>query len=77
MAVTRENLGKDDSSLMFGGNVRKSNVLMNKCFTNEMTIHLNMLGALMKNEIDNNLNRIGVININRSWSKLWNTKFTK
>ena len=77
MAVTRENLGKDDSSLMFDGNVRKSNVLMNKCFTNEMTIHLNMLGALMKNEIDNNLNRIGVININRSWSKLWNTKFTK
>jgi len=75
MTVTRESLGKDVSSLMFGGNVRKSNLLTNKCFTNGMTIHLNMLGALMKNKIGSNLNSTGVISIKRSWSKLWNTKF--
>ena len=75
MTVTRENLGKYVSSLMFGGNVRKSNLLTNKCFMNGMTIHLNMLGALMENRIGNNLNSTGVINI-KSWSKLWNTKFT-
>jgi hypothetical protein len=49
MAVTGDGLGKDVSSLMFGGNARKSNLLACKCFMNGMTIHLKMLGALIKN----------------------------
>ena len=48
MAVTRESLGKDINGLVFGGIVRKNNVLASKRFTNEMTIHFNMLGVLVK-----------------------------
>lgn len=46
--------------------MRKSNLQSNKCFTNGMTIHLNMLGALMENRIGSNLNSTDVISIKRS-----------
>jgi hypothetical protein len=34
--------------LVFSGYVWKSNLLVNKGFTNGVTIHFNMFGALMK-----------------------------
>jgi hypothetical protein len=76
MARMREILGKDISSLVFSRNVWKSNLLASKGFTNGMLIHFNMFGALMKNGIGSNLNSIGVISMEKSRSKLWNTKFT-
>ena len=76
MARTRENLGEDISSLVFSGNVWKSNLMVSNGFTNGMTIHFNMFGVLMKNRICNNLNSTGIISMKRSRSKLWNTKFT-
>jgi len=59
---------------VFSGNVRKSNLLTSKGFTNGMTIHFNMFGALMKNWIGSNLNNTSIISM-KSRSKLWNTKF--
>ena len=75
MARTRESLGEDISSLVFSGNVRKSNLLARNDFTNGMTIHFNMFGALMKNGIGSNMNNTSIISMKRSSSKLWNTKF--
>ena len=49
MARTRESLGEDINSLVFSGNVRKSNLLARKGFTNGMTIYFNMFGVLLKN----------------------------
>jgi hypothetical protein len=76
MARTRESLGKVINSLVFNRNLWKSNLLASKGFINGMTIHFNMFGALMKNGIGSNLNSIGIINMERSRSKLWNTKFS-
>ena len=76
MARTRESPGEDISSLVFNGNVWKSNLMESNGFTNGMTIHFNMFGALMKNQIGSNLNSTGIISMKRSRSKLWNTKFS-
>jgi hypothetical protein len=75
MERMRESLGENISSLVFSGNVRKSNLLTSKSFTNGMTIYFNIFGALMKNGIGSNLNSTGIISMKRSRSKLWNTKF--
>jgi len=75
MARTRESLGENISSLVFSENMWKSNHLSSKGFTNGMTIHFNMFGALMKKGIGRNLNSIGIISMKRSMSKLRNTKF--
>ncbi len=48
MARTKESLGENISSLVFSGNMWKSNLLSSKGFKNGMTIHFNMFGALMK-----------------------------
>ena len=76
MVRTRESLGEDINSLVFNRNVRKSNLLARNDFTNGMTIHFNMFGALMINGIGSNMNSTSVISMKRSRSKLWNTKFT-
>ena len=75
MARTRESLGEDISSLVFSGNVRKSNLLVRKGFMNGMTIYFNMFGVLMKKGIDSNMNSTSIISMKKSRSKLWNTKF--
>jgi hypothetical protein len=75
MVMTRDSLGEDINGLVFSGNVCKSNLMASKSFTNGMTIHFNMFGALMKNGIGSNLNSTGIISMKRSRSKLWNTKF--
>ena len=46
MVRTRESLGEDINSLVFNRNVRKSNLLTRNDFTNGMTIHFNMFGAI-------------------------------
>jgi hypothetical protein len=76
MTRMKESLGKDISSLVFSRNVWKCNLLASKGFTNGMTIHFNMFGALMKKGIGSNLNSTSIISMRRSSSKLWNTKFT-
>ena len=76
MARTRETLGEDISSLVFNGNVWKSNLMASNGFTNGMTFHFNMFGALMKNRIGSNLNSTSIISMKRSRSKLWNTNLS-
>jgi predicted oxidoreductase (fatty acid repression mutant protein) len=65
MARTRESLGEDISGLVFNLNVWKNNLLACKDFTNGMTIHFNMFGALMKKGIGSNLNSTCIINMKR------------
>ena len=54
-------------------NIGKRNNMRVQGFPNRMTVHLNMLCALMINRISNNLNSTSVVNIERSRIKLRKT----
>lgn len=104
MSMMRQSLGKPIRRLELGGNVRVSNHMLVKCFTNRMTkVNVNSSNilcvldcwcntfnnsrksitissqqsrALMKDQIDINLNSTSVISMKRSKSRLRNTTFT-
>jgi hypothetical protein len=76
MSVPKKSFIKDVCSLMFGGNVRKSNHMLIKGFTYGMTIDFDMFRMLM-DKISGDLNSTGIISMKRSGMILRKTKFTQ
>jgi len=62
-------LGKEICNLQGRRNKRQSNGAMFEMIKSKMTIDLNVLSALMKNRVMNNLNRTLVVTIHRSREK--------
>jgi hypothetical protein len=76
MSVPRKSFSEDVCSLMFGGNVRKSNHMSVKGFTDGMTIDFDMFCMLMEDKISDDLNSTCIISMKRSGIVLRKTKFT-
>jgi len=75
MPMSRKSFSEDVCSLMFGGNVRKSNHMLVKGFTDGMTIDFNMFCTLIEDRISGALNSACIINM-KSGMVLRKTKFT-
>jgi hypothetical protein len=77
MSVPKKSFIEDVCSLMFGGNVRKSNHMLIKGFTYGMTIDFDMFRMLMEDKISDDLNSTGIISMKRSGMIMRKTKFTQ
>ena len=77
MTLARESFGEDVSHLKIVGHMRKRYNPSLKRITNEVAIHLNMLGALMEDRISGNVNNTCIISIKRSRGILLKTKLSK
>ena len=60
MLVSRKSFSEVVYSLMFGGNVRKSNHILVKRFTYGMTINFDMFHTLMKYKISGDMNSTSI-----------------
>ena len=74
MTLSCHGFCKHVSYLESSRNIGKRNKMRVQGFPNRMTIHLNMLCALMINKISSNLNSTCVVSIERSRVKLRKTK---
>ena len=74
MTVSCHGFCKHISYLEGSRNIGKRNNMGVQGFPNRMTVHLNMLCALMINMISSNLNSSSVVNIERSRIRLRKTK---
>ena len=74
MTVSCHGFCKHINYLEGSRNIRKRNNMRVQGFPNRMTVHLNMLCALMINRISSNLNSTSVVNIERSGIRLRKTK---
>jgi len=77
MALAGHYFCKDISNLEVTGNTRKRNDTSVQCFSNRVTIHLNMLCVLMINKIKYNLNSTSVIIMERNAIRLGETEHNK
>jgi len=75
MLVPRKSFSEDVCSLMFDGNVRKSNHMLVKGFMDGMIIDFNMFCTLMEDRISGALNSACIISM-KSGMVLRKTKFT-
>ena len=77
MTLACESFGEDVSHLKIAGHMRKRYNPSLKRITNEVAIHLNMLGALMEDRISGNVNGTCIISIKKSRGTLLKTKLSK
>ena len=70
-------LGEDISKLELSGNMRKSNDFAIILVPNEVTVHFNMLGSLMKYRIFSDANGTCVVSMKRSRLSLGESKLEK
>ena len=74
MALASHDFCKDIINMEVTGNTRKKNDTSVQCFLNRVTIHLNILCALMINKISYKLNSTSVIIMKRSGIRLGETE---
>jgi hypothetical protein len=77
MTLACESFDEDVSHLKIAGHMGKRYNPSLKHITNEMAIHLNMVGAFMEDRISGNVNDTCIINIKWSWGTLLKTKLGK
>ncbi|GMQ05312.1 hypothetical protein CsSME_00050391 [Camellia sinensis var. sinensis] len=70
-------LSEDISGLIDGSDREKTNSTTGNMLANEMTINLNMFGAIMKNIIVSNLNGTLIVTIERGRIRRRNTHISK
>jgi hypothetical protein len=74
MTLACESFGEDISHLKIARHTGKRYNQSLKSISNEVAIHLNMLGALMEDRIGGNVNDTCIISIKRSKGTLSKTK---
>ena len=74
MMLSHHGFCKHISYLKGSRNIGKRNNMRVQGFPNRMTVHLNMLCALMINRISSNLNSTSVVSLERSRIMLRKTK---
>jgi hypothetical protein len=77
MTLACESFGEDISHLKIARHIGKRYNPSFKSISNEVAIHLNMLGTLMEDKIGCNMNDTCIISIKRSRGILSKTKLSK
>jgi len=70
-------LGKEIYNLQGRRNKKQSNGVMLEMMTSKMTIDLNVLSSLMKNQVVSNLNRALVVTIHKRRMRKGNSHISK